>query len=308
MLLAVNFHYIGDEKYPFGGIYPVAIDAFRKQLAELGRYFKFVSLEDVHRALKGEQALPEKGCLITFDDGLRCQYELALPILRELDIPAGFFINGLPVFENKVCTVHKIHKLRSLMSQADFYELVDKALLSLYRQSILEFLGAKAEEASKKYRYDDVQSAQIKYLLNSILTETQKNEIVGKLFEKHFSEDKFCKDFYLSLTQIKDLSKRGWLGIHTYSHRPLSILTEHELNIEIGDFKIRLEKELGKNVFAISYPYGSTLDINQKVLNVCENIGLSFGLTMERAFNEDLKNPLVLARVDTNDAPGGKTL
>jgi hypothetical protein len=44
------------------------------------------------------------------------------------------------------------------------------------------------------------------------------------------------------------------------------------------------------------------------VANISKKIGFHFGLTMFRGINrvEDFENPLLLKRVDTNDAPGGK--
>jgi len=307
--LSVNFHYIGDEEYPNGGIYPLKPEKFRSQLKALGGYFDFVGLTDIEQAIKGGKDLPERSCLITFDDGLRCQYEQALPVLEELGIPAGFFVNGLPLFESRACAVHKIHQLRAKVAPREFYGQIDGVLRRLYGKGVGGFMAAEDyNKASAKYRYDDREGAATKYLLNSLLSDQQKEEVVGVLFREHFPDEQgFCRGLYLSERQVTDLGRRGWLGIHTYSHKPLALLGKDDLAREIGNFKNDLERRLGINVGAISYPYGSALDINSDVLKACEEAGLLFGFTMERAMNRTLREPLVLARVDTNDAPGGKS-
>ena len=46
--------------------------------------------------------------------------------------------------------------------------------------------------------------------------------------------------------------------------------------------------------------------MSRDVALACSNSGLRIGFTMERAFNRTLKEPLLLARADTNDVPGGR--
>ena len=48
--------------------------------------------------------------------------------------------------------------------------------------------------------------------------------------------------------------------------------------------------------------------VSKDVLEVSKGFGFDFGLTMTRGVNQinDFDHPLMLKRVDTNDAPGGK--
>jgi hypothetical protein len=56
----------------------------------------------------------------------------------------------------------------------------------------------------------------------------------------------------------------------------------------------------------ISYPYGSAAAVTPAVGAAAQSLGFAAGFTMERALNATLREPLLLARVDVNDAPGGK--
>jgi len=75
MLLAVNFHYIQPEgRYPYPGIYPTPADQLETQLIEPGRNFELISGEDLVRAVNEGRGLPERSCLISFDDALKEQF------------------------------------------------------------------------------------------------------------------------------------------------------------------------------------------------------------------------------------------
>ena len=97
LFLVINFHYIHEEdKYSFPGIYPTSVARLASQLEQISEHFHFISQDDLSGAVDGQKTLPERCCLITFDDGLRDQYENALPLLMEKGIPAVFFVNALP--------------------------------------------------------------------------------------------------------------------------------------------------------------------------------------------------------------------
>ncbi|MEK7162598.1 MAG: polysaccharide deacetylase family protein, partial [Patescibacteria group bacterium] len=153
--LAVNYHYIDEEdRYP-RGIYPVSPARFRLQLQELGKFFKFVGQREILEALEGKKRLPENSCAITFDDGLRSQYEEALPILDEMGIPAIFFINGLPYLERRVLFVHKVHWCRAHLAPDEFLNEIRRHL------NLDSFDEASPVEIKKLYPYDNQEEAQI---------------------------------------------------------------------------------------------------------------------------------------------------
>jgi peptidoglycan/xylan/chitin deacetylase (PgdA/CDA1 family) len=73
---------------------------------------------------------------------------------------------------------------------------------------------------------------------------------------------------------------------------------------------LRNQQELeaigGRPVPFISYPYGGEHAVGKREATTCAELGLRIGFTMERSLNTSLEDPLLLARVDTNDALGGK--
>ena len=70
----------------------VTPDTFRQQLRQLKQLFTVLPLgEWVERAERGAP-LPQRACAITFDDGWRDNFEFALPILQQEQLPATVFV------------------------------------------------------------------------------------------------------------------------------------------------------------------------------------------------------------------------
>ena len=83
-LLILTYHYIGDEDAHQRGIYPVSPQRLMRQLDALAdKKWQFISDEELSIGISGKLKLPEKSWLVTFDDALRSQYTMALPILAQ---------------------------------------------------------------------------------------------------------------------------------------------------------------------------------------------------------------------------------
>lgn len=74
------------------------VGQFQRQMELLQENgFHAISLSQLFALAERGQPLPEKPVLLTFDDGYRSVYELAFPILKELEMPAVVFPIGISV-------------------------------------------------------------------------------------------------------------------------------------------------------------------------------------------------------------------
>jgi peptidoglycan/xylan/chitin deacetylase (PgdA/CDA1 family) len=303
MLLVVNYHYIGESEFHYPGIHPLAPRVLRKQIEELARYFEFISEKDLLVALDGQRSLPQKACLLTFDDGLREQHTLAVPVLDDLGVPAIFFVPGQPYLEGKPLNVHRIHFLRSQIEPSAFQQMLFSGCEKL---GISKGITGGEIECEGKYFWDDAETRKAKYLLNILLTDIEKEGLLN-LLEKQAGiegEDYFAT-LYMSPRQIKELGQRFSVGTHGYSHTPLARKSRLEIEADIKRGVVALSPICGSPA-SISYPHGYEGAISQEVFDAAKQCGLRLGFTTERSFNLTLEAPLALARVDTNDAPAGK--
>lgn len=306
MLIAVNYHYIRasfDARNP--SIFGVTPAEFERQLNILGNAATFVSAQQVRNAVRGIETLPERSLLITFDDGLKEQYELAWPILRNLGIPAIFFINTAPIVDGTVLTVHKIHLLRAQLASADLLAVL-KPLAA--ESGINLALAMDRDKVADQYPYDDEEAGRVKYLLNFELSWAEREQLVEVSFNTVFpgQEAHISRDLYMNVSQVQELSRFAGIGNHSHQHFPLGLLPRETIDKELCRTNALLKTWTGASPFALSYPYGSQAACSLEAGALAMERGMDFAFTMERAVNLDFSRPLHLARFDSNDVTGGK--
>lgn len=301
MLTICNYHYIRehfDAKYP--SIFGMTLSLFEKQLKLLKNQGDFISPNNLLNNLDLTLKSKSNYFLITFDDGLKEQYQYALPILEDLNIPAVFFANSINYEEQKVTTVHKIHLLRSVIAPKDFLAVLCSQNTAI---AISENDYAKAQ---KIYIYDNKESAGLKYLLNFKLNFKLQEELISNIFDNYFQANEVLDQLYMSKDQLIDLSKKGYLGSHSHSHYPIGLLDEKSIRFELENSKKYFENLTKTKIEMIAYPYGSQEACTNQVANVAREVGYKLGFTTLRGSNNHQNNLLLLHRYDCNDLPGGK--
>jgi len=305
------YHYIGDEQEYKSGIYPVSVARLSDQLDKIGEKFDFISEADLTAAISRKAKLPEDSCLITFDDGLRCQFERALPVLQNKNIPAVFYPNTRPLAEARACVVHKVHYLLSRTSADILLTEVKK----FHRQ-----IAGRELEIEKIFKginikpgiYDQEPVYKLKYLINSHLEKKLSADIINNIFKSFYSDEaEFCRRWYMNKEQLVKIknSQLFSLGLHTASHIDFSVTLKEKIADDLLNNLNYLKDELGMAaVNGISYPYGliSQSEVEEKIKPIAVEFGIKYGLTTHKGVNENLASPFFLKRFDTNDVVGGK--
>ena len=304
MLIAVNYHYIRERfNEPYPSIFGVTPIEFAEQLDVLGTEATFVGASDVLEAIDGGGRLPERAAMITFDDGLAEQFELAWPILKAKGIPALFFVNTKPIEEHSITATHKIHIVRAYASTRDILETIQR----FFDEQSLALSLPDASEACSVYRYDEPEAAQLKYFLNYRLDEQLKDDVLNAcLADLGFDERELSRKLYMSRAQLQILADNDSLGAHGHTHRALGLMSDQEARDDVELSICKLREWTGITVPALSYPFGFQDACSQAAATAAQDLGIRFAFTMERAANTDLQSPMFLARFSNNDAvPNG---
>lgn len=304
MLICVNYHYIRESfEAKFPSIFGIKPDDFRFQLETLSKFGTFISGEELGRKVEEDQAFKGINYLITFDDGLQEQFDLAYPILKEMGIPAMFFPNtGTLEEKDMVEIVHKIHLIRSIVCPSEIRKIMTPYLSS----EIVAELGEIREKGIKHYKYDKPETAELKYLLNFTLNQFLISEPMNRIFKEYFNPKEVNSNLYMSHQSVQELADRGFIGSHGENHIPLGLQKENTKHREItGSFNY-IEKVFGQKPAGFSFPYGS-LDSVMGCQEHLQAAGYKFALTMERAINSNLSQPFAISRFDNNDMPLGKS-
>jgi len=306
MLLSVNYHYIRESfEAPFPAIFGKTPEQFEAQIEELAQHGSFISADQLDDAIRRGKALPERSILITFDDGLKEQLEFAVPILNKLGVPACFFINTKALSDSSLLNVHLIHLVRSQLAPKVIIEELLKH--PSYHKLTEEEKASHRSLGIAHYRYDEPENAYLKYILNFALSREDVMALFHHLFDSVLAWDMKAvhDDLYLNENDLKTLGRSQYIGSHSHDHLPVGVLEEGFAKDEVARSKALLEK-VGHPPKGFSYPYGSKEAVGS-VYEWLDDYDFSFAVTMNRGYNVNLDQPLLLKRCDNNDVPGGKS-
>ena len=298
----VMYHYVREiEGSDFPRIRGLEVSAFSRQLDYLAEKFSFVTERDVMRALAGEGNLPDDACWLTFDDGYKDHYTYVLPELLSRGISGSFFVPSKAVLEEEVLDVHAIQHV--LASIKDEQELLEE-FSSLCRASGVsrDFTEEMWVAHAKPNRFDTAGVIYFKRMLQHLLPQPLRSEITTRLLETvvGLSKDEFSSQLYLSLSETQQLVSEGMsVGGHTHSHPWLSTLSPEEKLLELEQSRSFLEMVgMDGNMWSMAYPYGA---YDMDTVTLARSLGCAVAVTTEPKVARTEDNPLLLARLDTND-------
>lgn len=300
-LLVVNFHYFREELYS-SGIYPVSRQRLLNQVETLAKEHVFISQSELVQIIKSGLFPRKKFCLLTFDDGLKEQMG-AFRLLESKGIPSIFYVPTKPIASATVLEVHQLHHVRTQHDDEDLFQLLDAAHGISHHAFDTPMLAIQ-------YRYDSDLSRKVKYFLNFELGEVERKTFVQSIFSKLVNDEgSFSRSLYMDIDDLRTLAATGALGSHGSTHCPLARLTPEEARKDMVESLDFLRTITGRIVSSFSYPYGGKSAISEQLGEILKETSVTFALTMERGVNSDsdFQRPFFLKRVDTNDAPGGKS-
>jgi peptidoglycan/xylan/chitin deacetylase (PgdA/CDA1 family) len=273
-----NYHRVSASEKPVDtafdeGVFGHSQAQLKQQLEFLQKHTTILSEQDLIKALFGD--LSEKGpySMVTFDDAYIDNYQLAMPILAKLGVPAIFFVPAL-IIEN-----------RNLGWWDQIAYIIKKS-----QKAEIDFRGEKLVLKNRK-------PAVINKLIEvmKMVPHEQTSNLVTELAEKTDwptpSKEIMDKEL-MNWDQLREAYEAGVaLGSHTCSHRVLATLNETEQADEIIKSKSIIEKKLNIKVRSLAFPVGGLEHFNKITLKHVEKAGydmaFSFntGVTKFGAFN-----------------------
>jgi peptidoglycan/xylan/chitin deacetylase (PgdA/CDA1 family) len=238
-------------------------EQFREQMLLLKQRFVPMRLGDVVTAMEAGQGLPAGAVVVTFDDGYDDNYHVAYPILRELDLPATFFVSTGHVDSGRPYDydwlVHMV--LRTTASRLHIPELgLDLPLPE-------ERIGRRQLAGEILNRLKALQA-----VIQSALLARLAADLDVPMTGVHPA----CQP--MSWEQLREMHAAGFeIGSHGVNHRMLAKLPQSELESELRDSKATLERELGGAATLISYPVGGDAAFDERVVQATIAAGYRAG-------------------------------
>jgi peptidoglycan/xylan/chitin deacetylase (PgdA/CDA1 family) len=292
--LVLTYHrVIDDERAPLTNSHRgiiVSDDIFEKHMRTLRQRFNPISLHELQAHMEQSTNLPERSCLVTFDDGWLDNYEIAFPILQKYEIPAVIFLPVNYVSGDSMFWQEEIRMMLTRMLSSDD----EKQLAKLIK--ILE-----PERTFRKPTKEDIRSyvAKLKNLSDAEIDLAL--ELVRGEFGSHDESPHYNR--YLTWEQILEMQAAGiTFASHAQSHRRLCGLSDAQCRTELVTSRTILEERLGHPVRAIAYPNG---DYDERVMKEAKKAGYSMAFSTRGGFVQQSCNSLAIPRNNIHNDNAG---
>jgi peptidoglycan/xylan/chitin deacetylase (PgdA/CDA1 family) len=265
-VLVLNYHRVGT---PDGNgfepdLYSADAESFAAQAQIVARHFDVVGPDDLIARPKA----PGRRVLITFDDGYRDNYEVALPVLRMLGIPASFFVIPGYIDEPVVAWWDEIAWMLA-NAPADRLELPQYGLGSVDLTDEREVRSASAGLAGI---YKTLPGSRTATFLDTLGERTGAGRAPADL----------ARDTWMTWDQVRELQQNGMtIGGHTLTHPILARHDRATQEREVEGCAQRLREELGTEMDSFSYPVGlaGTFDATTRDVVARAGVKIAFGFS-----------------------------
>lgn len=296
--IAMYHHILGPESPP--GLKGLPAEDFAAQMRHAARCCAPLSLAELAQRLDDGAPLPQNALLVTFDDGYASQFRHALPVLRQLGIPACFHPTVRSARQGELLDVNKIHLILGRLAAPG--ELLGLLLRRPEAAALAGELDTPELRAwlAQGYPRDDLATALAKYLLQTALPPELRAELLDELFARVVGQDQrqMGRQLYMGLAELGELAGSGMaLGVHGDTHRWLTDLSEPEREAEI-EASLALLRDAGQagRPWSIAYPSGMHDEALRELL---ARKGCAVGLAVEPGPADlDRHHRLALPRVD----------
>lgn len=241
---------------------------------------------------------------ITFDDGLKSPFEVALPVLNRLGLKSFWFVpstalNG-SVDRNEIASYLATSQFSSFEEFAGRFE--QHALLAGDKLSSKEFIEFSGSLKERFPFYSDV-DIRFRYIRNFLLSRNEFEAIVDRMIgEAGLVVTEIASHLWMTKEDILSLHQGGHaIGLHSLSH-PF-ILASLPLSTQEAEYKTNhqhLAAITGSSPESMSHPLNS---YSKETLGVLQKLNIACGFCSNMSVPEGSKsvNPssLEFARVDS---------
>jgi len=292
------FHHLHDEHHPKrqGSI---SSDDLERMIDWLRDNYNLISASEyIDRILRGSIARDDV-CL-SFDDALKCQFDIAVPILRKRNIKAFFFIYSSPFFDQpELLEVFSFFRSTHFNCIDNFYERFFQEFNTEYES---QYIQAVQKYDSKQYLSDfgfySDNDRFFRFLRDKVLSKQEYESINWKLiFDEGFSIAQTMENLWMSENDVRKLDAEGHvIGLHSYSHpTELGQLSRVNQEQEYRKNYNHLSKIIGgKPIQSMSHPCGN---YNDQTLSVLNEMNVEIGFRSNIAV-QDILSPLEIPRED----------
>lgn len=229
---------------------------FEQQMKYLKKHYNILRFED------DWENTDQDSVVITFDDGYMDNYEFAMPILEELQIPAAVFV-ATGILE---------HDIQMWWDELDTILLTGEHFPAFFKLEDATF-GCEWNTSTYGHRLNCYRA--LHTLMKNYINVEHREEWFMQL--RQWRNPAGADNRTLDICSCKKLELSGCItiGAHTISHPSLGTLSYEEQKREIVESISYLERILGRTIDIFSYPFGAWKeDFTEETIQICKDAGI----------------------------------
>ena len=285
-ILIVMYHGVVDGHRDWSHWCQLPAQEFRWQIQYLATHYEVLPLSDIIDRLTSGLPLPRNCAAITFDDGLRNNFQVAWPILRELNVPATMYVVTGCVGTDKLLWQDR------LFVEMQAFESQELHL---------------ASHATGHFRWNTAveRDAAFESLLGTLkqLPVEQKDLALAEVCRQTSAaglQNPARRDFQLMTWEdAAEMQASGLIeiGPHTVTHELLSRLYDERVEQEIAVSCATVRSQLPASSPTFAFPNGTREDFDARVFSALHQSGMSAAVTTVSGLNRRTQPLFELKRV-----------
>ena len=294
---SLMFHHFHDERHlPAQG--SLSSSDFIKMIDWLNKHYSILNASQYKENFE-KGTLKNTDICLSFDDALKCQYDVAVPVMERLGIEAFFFIyTSIFTGEPDYLEIFRLFRTSSYTHLDDFYE---EFFSILTKQNKDEVESCKSTYRNLDYLSDcpfySEDDKWFRYLRDNYCSVNQYRLIMFEMMKQKKFDIEYAKTvLWMNENEVKNLYDKGHtIGLHSHSHpTQMSKMCKSDQRKEYTINQQFLSRITCDEVNTVSYPCGS---YNQDTLEVLSEIGIKMGFRASMEVRE-IKSPLEIPRED----------
>lgn len=271
------FHHIHNEKCLPAGQGSITDREFEEILHFVG-IKNILSPDEWIFKLKNKK-LNKSDLCITFDDGIKCQYEICLPILEKYNLRGFWFIYS-SVFEGTIekMEVYRYFTCNYFTSIDDFFNIFFK---KCYELGIVVEKDNSFENFHQDYKlkfpFYTLNDIKYRFIRDVMLDKRDYEKIMDELIkERGLSIKDLSTNLWMTNSNLKNLSEKGhFIGLHSYNHP--NMISQLSFDEQSDQYKKNYEHIYNvckKEILSMAHPCGI---YNNDTLKILKQLGIVCG-------------------------------
>lgn len=300
MIGGIMFHHFHDNNKHIEVQGSIDKDTFEKMIVYLKENFNLLSAEKwIENSI--DNKLEDNDICLTFDDALKCQFDIALPILEKYNLKGIWSIyTSILEGEIELLEVFRYFRCKYFKDIDSFYQEYFKIMKTKYIYEYLEieknFLDL---DYLKEFTFYSENDKKFRYYRNEILTEEQYKQIYFIMMEnKKVDYDEYINILWMNRLDVKNIADKGHI-ISLHSHNHPTTMRKYKYENQLNEYRINQEKLIkiiDKEIDIVAYPCGN---YNEDTLKVMNELGVTIGFCSN--MDEPIEGKLFYPRLDHAD-------